>query len=322
MRPVGRRTVAAFVAVLAAAGVLAACGSGGSGVHTIAVLRAVEIAPERQQSLLHALERAGYGAEDLRVLGADEVHPEATDAEAAVQGWVADGAELVVALSTAAAQAAAKATSTVPIVVLSNDLAASGLVDDERHPGGNVTGTSYRVPSDRLLSIAADAFGSLRHVGCLYPTSDPGGAPVKADIERGAEALDLEVTCEAFASPADIPAAVQRVRAAGAEVLYLANTPATVNAADDIEAAARAAELPVLATNPTDYASLLLEPDGKDTYAQLGRQAARLLGGADVSAVPVQDPAKYVLIVNPKAAAAVGTTIDPSVVDRADEVVP
>ena len=321
MRPVGRRWGAALVAMLAAAPLLAGCGSDGGGERTIAILQAVAVAPERHAALLGALDKAGYGGSDLHVLGGDEVHGTEADAVAAVRGWVADGADLVVALSTTSAQAARKATSTVPIVVLSNDLAASRLVDDERHPGGNVTGTSYRVPSDRLLAIADDAFGPLAHIGCLYPTGDPGADPVRTNIERGAKALDLEITCASFADPAGVAAAVQQLAAAGATAVYLVNTPATIQALAEIEAAAVAAKLPVLATSPTAFATLILEPDGADVYAQLGRQAGRLLDGAEVADVPVQDPGKFVLIVNTKAAAAVGITIAPAVVARADQVV-
>jgi putative ABC transport system substrate-binding protein len=307
--------------MLAAAALLTGCGSDGGSHHVIAILRAVDVAPERQQALVAALGDAGYGAGDLQVVGADEVHAAEADAERAVRRWVDDGAELVVALSTTSAEAARKATRTVPIVVLSNDLAASGLVDDERHPGGNVTGTSYRVPSDRLLAVAADAFGHLPHVGCLYPSGDPGAAPVRQNIEAGAKALGVPVTCVGFDGPSGVAGAVQQLAATGADVVYLANTPGTVGAADQIEAATVAAKLPVLATNPTDYATLLLEPDGKDVYGQLGRQVARLLGGADVSDVPVQDPARFLLLVNTRAAARIGLTVAPEVVARADQVV-
>jgi len=94
-----------------------------------------------------------------------------------------------------------------------------------------------------------------------------------------------------------------------------------VQAFDEIEAAVVAAKLPVLGTSSSDFAALILEPDGADVYAQVGRQVARLLGGATVADVPVQDPGDYVLIVNTAAAKRIGVTIDPSVVERADEVV-
>jgi putative ABC transport system substrate-binding protein len=326
MRPVGRRWCAALVLVAAAAPLLVACGSDASGTHTIAVLRAVPIQPERQTALLAALARAGYEGESLEVLGADEAHAAPADAERAVRRWVKAGAELVVALSTTSAQAARAATTTVPIVVLSNDLRASGLVGDERHPDANVTGTNYRVPSDRLLALASDAFasaafGELDRIGCLYPDGDPGAAPVRSDLERGARALGMDLTCAPFQASDAVAGAVQRLVAARAQVVYLVNAPASVQAAAAIEAATDAAHLPVLATNPTDYATILLEPDGKDVYAQLGRQAGRLLGGADVADVPVQDPGRYMLVVNAKRAAALGLRIAPAVLRRADQVI-
>lgn len=321
MRPVGRRWRAALVTTLALAPVLAGCGSDGEPTRTIAVLRAVPSAPERQAALFRALDRAGYA--DVEVLGRDrtEVHPDPADAERTVRKWVADGAEVVVVLSTGSAQAARKATSTVPIVVLSNDPVASGLVRNPRHPEGNVTGSSYQVPADRTLAVAVDAFGEIETVGCLYPAGDPGADPVRRDLERGAAALGMQLRCVAFDGEAGVPAAVEALVTDGVDIVQLLNASGTVQAYGALERALASVSLPVVANTPNDFATLILEPDGPDVYAQLGRQVARLLGGSKVADVPVQDPARFVLVVNTRSARRVGVTIPADVVRRADVVV-
>jgi putative ABC transport system substrate-binding protein len=257
------------------------------------------------------------------VLGEDvtEVHPETDDAVRAVKGWVADGAQLILALSTSSAKAALVATTTVPILVLSNDPMASGLVTDERHPDGNITGSSYRVPSDRLLAVAADAFPGVAQVGCLYPSGDAAAVPPHLDLVRGVEALGMKLRCASFHTPDDVASAVQDLVAAEVDLVYLVSAPGTVQAFPQLERALAGVSIPVVATSPVDFATLRLEPDGKDLYGQLGRQAARLLAGASVSEVPIQDPGRFQLVVNQTAARRIGVTIPPKVLDRADRVI-
>ncbi|MCU1379170.1 MAG: transporter substrate-binding protein [Acidimicrobiales bacterium] len=322
MRPVGRRWGAALVSLAALASLLSGCGDKAGTEHTIGILRAVP-AKDREQAFFAALDQAGYDRSQLRVLGgkATEVHPDKDDAEQTAKAWVADGVELIVALSTTSAQAARAATSTVPILVLVNDPSGSGLVTDERRPTGNVTGSSYRVPSDRLLAVADDAFGDVHDVGCLYPSDDPGARPPHADLVRGARALDMTLRCASFASPVGVAGAVAELVADGVDVIYLVNASGTVRAFPELERALVGVPVPVLASTPTDFATLLLEPDGKDLYRQLGRQAARLLDGAKVSEVPVQDPGRFLLVVNLAAARRVGATIPTEILDRADQLI-
>jgi putative ABC transport system substrate-binding protein len=213
------------------------------------------------------------------------------------------------------------ATTTVPIVVLSNDPVASGLVVDERHPKGNVTGSSYRVPSDRVLAVAADAFGRVERVGCLYPRNDPAADPARRDLVRGVAALGMTLQCASFDTPAGVAAAVAELVADGVDVVYLVNAPALVQAFPEIERALASVPIPVVGSTPNGFATLLLEPDGKEVYRQLGRQVGRLLGGAKVSEVPLQDPGRFLLVVNQAAAHRIGVTIPAEVLDRADQVV-
>jgi putative ABC transport system substrate-binding protein len=319
---VGRRSGAALVTLAALASLLGGCRQAAAARPTVAILRAVH-GTDGEQSFFAALGRAGYARGALRVLGEDaaEVHPDRDDAIRAVKGWVADGARLILALSTSSAKAAMAATTTVPILVLSNDPTVSGLVTDERHPDGNVTGSSYRVPSDRLLAVAADAFGGVAEVGCLYPSDDPAARPPRLDLVRGAQALGMKLRCAPFRTPDDAALAVQDLVTAKVDLVYLVTAPGTVQASSQIERALSGVSIPVVASSPIDFATLRLEPDGQDLYRRLGRQAARLLAGAKVSEVPIQDPGRFQLVVNQAVARRIGVTIGPEVLHQADLVI-
>lgn len=322
MRPVGRRLGAALV-ILGASAALAGCGSGSGDadpVHRIAILRAVD-ASETEAALLPALAELGFPDERVEVLPGASSYPDPADAEAAVRRWVDDGAEVIVALATTSAQAAARATSEVPILFLVNDPRVVGLVEDERRPEANLTGSTYRVPADRVLSLADEAFGGIERVGCIHPVDDPGIAPVRQELERGTAALDLALHCEQYTGPGDAAAAAERLLAVGVDVVIPLNSPRTVEAFPQLEGALADAMVPVMSTTPWDAAALTLVPDGNAVYRQLAGQLARLLEGDAVSAIPVEDPAGYRVVVNLPAARRLGITVPPAIVAIADEVV-
>ena len=320
MRPVGRRLGAAL-AMLAAAAVVVGCGDDGADpAHRIAVLRAVDASVE-EVALLPALAELGFPADRVEVLPGEPSYPDPADAEAAVRRWVDDGAEVIVALATTSAQAAARATSEVPILFLVNDPQVAGLVEDERRPGRNLTGVTYRVPADRVLSLADEAFGGIERVGCIHPIDDPGIAPVRQELERGAAALDLALHCEQYAGPGDAAAAAERLLATGVDVVMPLNSPRTVEAFPQLAEALADAMVPVMSTTPWDAAALTLVPDGEAVYRQLAGQLARLLEGDAVEAIPVEDPAGYRVVVNLRAARRLGITVPPAIVAIADDVV-
>lgn len=314
-------------ALIVLSALLAACSGGAPAptTHTIGILRAVA-GSKNEGSFLDALADEGIDRSRLRIFGKDpqEVHTEEVETEQTVRDWVRKGAELIVALSTRTAAAATKAAPRTPVLVLSTDPSATGLVKDERHPEGRVTGASYRVPADRTLALADDAFrgADIKRVGCLQPANDPAAVPARAALQRGADALGMELICATFRSPDDVPDAVQQVLAARVDIIVLVNAPATAIAFPQLRFVLSKTTVPVIANQPADFAVLTLSPDSRAVYRTMGRQAARILQGTRVADVPVEDPGRFLLVVNLPAAARIGRSIAPAVLKRADQVVP
>jgi len=322
---VGRRVGVIAVALVLVPILLSSCSDDDeSNPHTIAILRTVA-GSDSEQFLIDGMVDAGIDQKQLRILGKDidETHPDDADAESTVRRWVEQGAELIVALSTRSALAAMRAAPKTPIIVLSTDPAATGLVENERRPQGFVTGASYRVPADRTLSLANDAFADhdIRRVGCLDPLDDPAAKPARAALERGAKALGMEFVCATFATPEDVGNAIQELMAADVDVIVPVNAPATAIALPQLRDVLSTTAVPVIANQPADFAVLTLTPDSNAVYATMGRQAARILTGTPVRDVPVEDPGRFLLVVDLSVADRIGRTVSPEVLERADRVV-
>lgn len=324
------RRTGAFLLLALLAGFLVGCADASPSKApgqqpTVAILRAVRsMEPDNIETFLTELRQAGFAAgANLRVLAADpdEVHADPAEAESVVRKWAEDRLDLVVALSSSGAMAAARAAPSTNILFLSNDPSAVGLLGNERRPEGRLTGTTFRVPADRTLELVRQAVPELGKVGFLYPTSDPASAPTRTAIVQAAANLRLEIALGPFAAADEIAGAIEQLRAQDIDCLVLANAPTTVRNYPSITAALASAPLPVVASTTADFALIVLEPDTHEIYRQLGRQAVRLLRGTPVSQVPVEDPGRFRFVLNLRVADQLGLQIPPRLVRAADTVV-
>lgn len=304
------------------AGSLVACSDDAVPNRTIAFIRTSPIPAASQEALLDEIVAAGWtSGENLTLLNED---PEAVFSEEeladAVDGFVAEGADLLVALSTAATRAAMENDDDIPVLVVANDPVASGLVVNPRAPDGVVTGIAFQVPADRTIDLARQLVGADHPLGLLH-AADPVTTPIVDDMRAAAESLSVQLVVESFGSEDEVSAAVSRLSEAGVGAVMLVNAPALVAAHDAIEEATTAVGMPAIAnTNVNDFAVLVLAPNNIAVYGQLGRQAVRLLGGADVDEVPLEEPATFNLVVRAGIAEQLGVEIKDELLAQADEV--
>jgi putative ABC transport system substrate-binding protein len=237
-------------------------------------------------------------------------------------------ADVIVVTTTPAAQAAKQATRTIPIVMLQlGDPVGTGLVDSLVKPGGNITGMSQMVSdlAAKRLALLKEAVPRLSRVLVLSYLADPiGPLQVKA-LKEAAGSLGVTLLIQDIRAVDDLPAAFDaglREKADG--LLTTVGSIFVANRARVTELAVRhrlPAMYPYL-IQATDAGGLMAyEPNIADLYGQAAAYVDRILKGAKPSDLPVQQPTKFTLAVNLKAAKAIGLTIPESFLRRADEVI-
>jgi putative tryptophan/tyrosine transport system substrate-binding protein len=237
-------------------------------------------------------------------------------------------ADIIAVHTTPAVQAAKGATRTIPIVMLGlGDPVGTGLVDSLAKPGGNVTGMS-QMASDlaaKRLQLLKEAVPGISRVLVLSYLADPiAPLQVKA-LKETARSLGVTLEIQDIRTGDDLPAAFDA--GATARVDGLLTTVASMFVANRARVSELAVRhrLPAIYTNSIQVADggglMAYEPNMADLYRHAATYVERILKGAQPSDLPVQQPTKFSLVINLKAAKAIGLTISESFLLRADELI-
>ena len=235
--------------------------------------------------------------------------------------------DVIVTSASQETRAAKEATNTIPIVMTNEgDPVGTGFVASLARPGGNITGLSTLAPelSGKRLELLKEIVPKLSRVAVLGSSTSPGNAHTLTELEHAAPALKVKLQYLDVLSPKDIETAF---RAAGKEradaVLVLSNSVLTSQRTQIIELAVKS-RLPGSYPRPE-----FVESGGLMTYGvsliDNSRRAAtyvdKILKGAKPADLPVEQPKKFELIINLKAAKQIGLTIPPNVLAQADKVI-
>jgi putative ABC transport system substrate-binding protein len=221
-----------------------------------------------------------------------------------------------------AAIAAKSATSTIPIVFTSgDDPIQSGLVGGLRHPGGNVTGVSIllRETQSKRLELLRALLPSASVVGLLAHSRAPGD-----DTEGAARSIGLKLYPVLVASADALDAAFASFTDHHVSAVFVGSDPALAAWRNQIFALAFRASLPTVCETRgyiPDGAVMSYGADVSDAYRQAGSYVARILNGDSPADLPVIQPTKFELVINLKAAKALGLAVPPGLLARADEVI-
>ena len=235
--------------------------------------------------------------------------------------------DVVVVTTTPAAQAAKQATHTIPIVMIPlGDPVLTGLVESLAHPGGNVTGLTFMASglAAKRLALLKEAVPGVSRVLTLTYLVDPIAAPQVKELEAAARPLGVKLLVHAVRSADDLPGAF----AAGARehadgLLTTAESIFAVQAKRVVELAAKY-RLPALYPfqDPIDSGGLMAyNAYTAEFVGQTATYVDRILKGAKPADLPIEQPTKFDLVINLKTARALGLTIPPSLLQRADQVI-
>ena len=220
-------------------------------------------------------------------------------------------------------------TRTVPIVGMSEDMVGEGLAASLARPGGNITGISLLSPEldGKRQDILIEAVPGARWVAAMADSRQTPPYHLQA-LEHAARSRGVELAVFGVNGPEEIASAIDAAKASGAEALNflvtpLFSLPGTRNNAVVMERIA-AVRLPAIFQWPeTAEAGALAGygPRFPEMYRQRARIVVRILRGAKPADMPIEQPARFQLVINLKAAKALGHEVPAGLVLRADEVI-
>ena len=232
----------------------------------------------------------------------------------------------VIVTSGTALVAAKRATSIIPIVfAVAADPLGTGMVASLARPGGNVTGLSNQVTdlAAKRLEFLREVVPRLRHLAVMANISYPAAALEMREVQTTARALGLDVITLEIRQAVDIAAAFEVLRER-AEALYVCVDALVNTNRTRINSLAIGARLPTMhAVRENVEAGGLISYGANvpSLYRRAGDYVDKILRGAKPADLPVEQPTEFDLVVNLITAKALGLTMPPAVLARADEVI-
>ncbi|MBI4610419.1 MAG: ABC transporter substrate-binding protein [Candidatus Rokubacteria bacterium] len=235
--------------------------------------------------------------------------------------------DVIVAASARTSRAAKQATGTIPIVMMSGDPIADGLVSSLARPGGNVTGLSTQGTDvvGKELELLKEAIPRLSRVAILWNPNNPFHATQVREAEAAARALGMQLQSVEARRPKDFDGAFSAMGKARVDALFV-----LADGTVFLQHRAMIADLAARRRLPAMYARrehveagglIAYGADRRELFRRLAVYVDKILKGAKPADLPVEQPTKFELIINLKTAKALGLTIPQSVLFRADHVI-
>jgi putative ABC transport system substrate-binding protein len=226
-----------------------------------------------------------------------------------------------------AALAAKKATSKIPIVfAIGADPVKQGIVTSFNRPGGNVTGVTFlRVGlRPKTLELLRELIPKATTIAVLANPDRPNFQALLSEVVKPAQSFGLNVHVLKANSKHEIDSAFSGLHQTRIDALMVLSDPVFFNRADQIARLEMEYKIPAIHSSREAVVAGSLMSYGasiEDAYCQAGSYAGRILKGDKPGDLPIMQAAKFELAINLKTAKALGITIPPSVLARADEVI-
>jgi putative ABC transport system substrate-binding protein len=243
-----------------------------------------------------------------------------------VQELVKGQVDVIVAFGDVAIHAAQRATKTIPILAMTDDMVGSGLVNSLARPNGNTTGVSLLATEldGKRQEILIEAVPGVRRMAALADTNTTAVAKLDA-LQEAASARNVELSIQRVSRGPEIAAAIDMAKASGATALNVLASPLLWSNRQLIMDRVAVLRLPAMYQWPE-----MADEGGFAAYGPrfiqlfrelLARQLVALLRGIKVADVPVEQPTKFELTINLKTANALGLTVPPTLLARAEKVI-
>jgi putative tryptophan/tyrosine transport system substrate-binding protein len=235
--------------------------------------------------------------------------------------------DAILAINTPAAQAAKKATPSIPIVITRvADPVRTGLVPSLSRPGGNITGLSFQPEelSGKRIELLKETLPGVSRVAALWYMGNPGATIVAKGLESSGVQLGIQILRLPVQSLNDYVGAFETAARGRAGALILVDDAFVTRHRSQILELAAKHSMPVFSLfMPFVEGGGLMAygPNVRDMYRRAAHYVDKILKGARPADLPIEQPSKFELVINLKKARAMGLTIPPSLLARADQVI-
>jgi putative ABC transport system substrate-binding protein len=230
--------------------------------------------------------------------------------------------------ATIGARAAKNATTTVPIVFAgSSDPVAGGIVANLARPEGNVTGFSLAYGdgfAGKWLELLTQAVSGVSHVAVVWSSSNAAASRFVQELQLAGRTLNVRLDVHRASTDAELDQILAAITAGAARGLIVTPSPFFVSRQRNLVEFAAGRRLPAIyfAEEFTAAGGLMsYGPSITDSYRRAAAHVDKILRGAKPADLPVEQPTKFDLVINLKAAKALGLTIPSTLLLRADEVI-
>jgi putative ABC transport system substrate-binding protein len=238
---------------------------------------------------------------------------------------VASRVDVIVTPGVTASRAARQATRTIPIVMVhAGDPVGAGLIASLDRPGGNVTGTTNFSYAGKQVELMREVVPRAAKLAILLNPSNANASRYVTDAMEAGRKFNLSIVVAEASRVEDLPNAFALIRDVRPDALLVMGEPFLYEHRAEVFAFTASARIPAghdLPNMAREGALVAYGPLIPDHYVMAARYVDRILKGAKPADLPVEQPARFELVVNLKTAKALGLTISQSIIVRADEVI-
>lgn len=298
-----------------------------SSVTTIGIMQIIEhpALDAAKKGFIDGLAEEGFVEGDDLKFESQSAQGDMATAQSIAQKFVNDKVDMILAIATPTAQAAAKATTTIPVLITAvTDPVAAELVESIDRPGTNVTGTSDLTPVAKQLELLKQLVPTAQRVGIIYNAGETNSV-VQVDLaKQAAPALGIELVEATASSTSGVYEAAQSL-VGRADAIYVPTDNTVVSALESVIKVAEESTIPLVVGEEDGVRRGALATVGIDYYA-LGKQTAKMAAKilrdeAEPSEMPVEYQEDVRLVINLKAAEKMGVTVPESLLQQAYEVI-
>ena len=303
-----------------------ASGDATTAMKTVAITAIVEhpALDDVRKGVIDELSDAGFKNGDNLTVNFQSAQGNTATAGQIAKQFVADNADVIIAIGTPSAQSVAAATSTIPLVFSAvTDPVEAKLVSKLDGSGTNVTGGSDALPYEPQIELMRQIIPSLKNVGYVYSPGEVNSTIILKNLKERLTPLGINVI-EAPAQRSTDIATAARSLDGKVDMIYTSTDNNVVSAYEALYQVANESKIPLIASDTSSVERGAVAALGVDYYSlgrETGKIVVRILNGEKAGDIPVYTPQVLELFVSPKNAKDQGITLPQAVIDDAKKVV-